>query len=339
MLDNRNKPFLSMNFEMSNAEKNQKCLDCSGFDDFPVQAPRWEVTGEDVYGCSCPGMIALSDILMLQRAVKLKDKIVNKIADPPLIADAMLRGQQISMLNGAITYISGLATAAGAGARPMHEIRADVLMPLDSEIQRLQAAIRQAFFSDMMQMFAISDNSQMTAREVEERHQEKLLILGPVMERMNSELLDPAIHRTYKIMERKGMIPPLPPELNGKPIQIEYVSIMASAQKMIGTASIERLFGFVGNMAASKPEVLDKLDFDHAVDEMASMLGTSPKVVLADDKVKGIRDLRAKQMQQQQQAAQMATMAPAMQKGADAARLLSETGVGDSTALNRLLGV
>jgi hypothetical protein len=336
--DNRNLPYISARFELADGDSG-RMLDCGGFRDFPAQAPRWEVTGEDVYGSCCPGMISLSDNQMLQSAVKLFDKIVNKIADPPLIADAMLRNQRISMLPGAITYISGLSQAAGAGARPMQDVPPATLAPLAEKIQALQAQINKAFYADMMQMFATSDISNMTAREVEERHQEKLLILGPVMERMNEELLSPIIHRTYRIMESRKLIPPLPEELRGQPINIEYVSIMASAQKMIGTAAIQQLMGFVGNIAAIRPDILDKIDFDHSVDEMAGMLGTSPKVVLSDDVVAKIRAERAQQQQQQQQLEQLAQAAPAMQQGAQAARLLSETGVGDSSALNRILGI
>lgn len=339
MLDNKNKAFISCRFEKASAGTNDKCLDISGYDEFPVQAPRWETAGEDIYGSSCPGMIALPDILMLNKTVKLYDKIANKIADPPLIADAMVRNQQISMLPGAVTYISGLATAAGAGVRPMQEISPTTLQPIAEKISVLQQAVNQAFFADMMQMFATSDISNMTAREVEERHQEKLLILGPVMERLNGELLDPLIQRTYAIMERKGLIPPPAQEMHGQPLNIEYVSVMASAQKMIGTPAIERLLGMVGNIAAIRPEIVDKIDFDHAVDEMSNMLGTSPKVVISDDEVKKIRSIRAEAQAKQQQAEQIAQMAPALQQGADAARLLSETGVGDSTALNRMLGI
>lgn len=338
-LDSKNLPFISCRFEKATGDRDDTVLSVSGFHEFPAQAPRWEVTGEDIYGSSCPGMVALGDTLMLQRAVKLYEKIVNKIADPPLVADAMLRSQRISMVPGALIYISGLATAAGAGVRPMQEINPATLAPLAEKIAELREQVNRAYYADMMKMFATSDISNMTAREVEERHQEKLLILGPVMERMNEELLDPIIKRTYAIMERKRLLPPAPRDLGNQPINIEYVSVMASAQKMIGTSAIERLMGFGGNLAAVKPEVLDKLNFDGAIDEMATMLGTSPRVVVPDDEVRKIRDARAQAAQAQAQAEQMAALAPAARQGADAARLLSETDMGGSSALQELLGV
>lgn len=337
-LGNKNMAYRSVRIEKASPTQDNRYLDFKGFEEFPVCAPRWEVTGEDVYGSSCPGMVALPAIQMLQKTVKLYDKIANKIGDPPLIVDAMLRNEQISMLPGGLTYISGLATAAGAGARPVHEIHPATLQPIAEKIAVLQRQIQRAFFEDMMQMFATSDVSNMTAREVEERHSEKLLVLGPVMERQDEELLDSSINRTYRIMERKGRIPPPPPEMKGEPIVIEYVSVMASAQKMVGTAGIERLASFVGNLAAQFPEAADVFDADVAVQEYAEMLGTIPKVIRADDVVAQIRAGRTQAAQQKAKTEQMAQMAPAMQKGADAARLLSETGVGESTALNRLLG-
>ena len=51
-----------------------------------------------------------------------------------------------------------------------------------------QNAIKQGFFNDLFLMI-LSDKN-MTATEVARRHEEKLAILGPVIERQNSEMLD-----------------------------------------------------------------------------------------------------------------------------------------------------
>lgn len=338
MLDNQNMPFRSVRFEKIGNVEDTRYLSFTGFREFPGVAPRWEVTGEDVYGSSCPGMIALPSILMLQRAVKLHDKILHKIADPPLLADVMLRNELTSMLPGGITYISGLANAAGAGVRPIHEIKAEVLALLEQRIASLQQMIHRAFYADMMQMFATSDISNTTAREVEERHQEKLLVLGPVMERGDKELLDSSLMRIIEILRRKGKIPPPPPEMKGQSFVFEYVSLMATALKMVGTASVDRLMSFVGNLTAVFPEATDMIDSDETIIEYHDMLGAPPKMLRSKDDVAKIRAGRAQAQQKQAQAEQLAKMAPAMQQGADAARLLSETGVGESTALNRLLG-
>ncbi|TIN81210.1 portal protein, partial [Mesorhizobium sp.] len=71
---------------------------------------------------------------------------------------------------------------------------------------------------------------------------------------------EPVIDRTYAIMIRNNMLPPPPPDLHGQPLKIEYISILAQAQKAVATGAVERGFAFAGQLAAVKPDVLDKLD-------------------------------------------------------------------------------
>jgi hypothetical protein len=165
-----------------------------------------------------------------------------------------------------------------------------------------------------------------------------MLMLGPVLERLHGELLDPMISRIFRIMMRRrgrdGMplLPPPPPELQGRNLEIEYVSMLAQAQKAVATSGIERLAGFVGNLAAVKPDVTDKVDFDQAVDEYAEMLGVPARTIVPDEKVSGLRAARA-------QAVQAQAMAQMAMTGVQGARLLSETDTGNGTnALQQLLG-
>jgi hypothetical protein len=332
-LDARHKPFRSVYWEVGRAE--QGFLKESGFDEFPVMAPRWDVfDGTDIYGYS-PGMDTLGDIRQLQLMEKRKAQAIDILVRPPMLADASLRTRRTSILPGDVTYIDNMAASQHAGFRPAYEInpRIDELM---NEIARVENRIRHAFYEDLMLMFATSDDPSMTAREVEERHQEKLLILGPVLERLNCELLDPAIDRVFAIMRRKGLIPLPPAELQGQQLKVEYISIMAQAQKLIGVANVQQFFAFAGNLAQLKgPSVLDKINFDHAIDDFAAMQGISPKIIVSDDQVAAVRaqQATAAQMQQLMQAA------PALAQGATAAKTLSETSVEGTNALTRLMGV
>jgi hypothetical protein len=105
-------------------------------------------------------------------------------------------------------------------------------------------------------------NQRATAREVAERHEEKLIALGPTLERLHDELLDKLIERVFGICMRRGLIPPPPQELQGASVKVEYISIMAAAQRLLGVSAVERLASFAGNLAAAQPEALDKIDFD-----------------------------------------------------------------------------
>jgi hypothetical protein len=167
-----------------------KILRSSGFDFFPIFAPRWSVTGEDVYGTDCPGMIALGDNKALQTMHKRKAQAIEKKVNPPLVGPASLRNKETSLLPGDITYLD--ENQATDRLRPLHEVNFQI-SELEQEIQNHQQRISRSYFEDLFLMLSQSDRRQITAREIEERHEEKLLALGPVLEQLNQDLLDPLI--------------------------------------------------------------------------------------------------------------------------------------------------
>ena len=324
--DNKNMPYHSCYVEKGS--KNDRKLSDKGYEEFPVLAPRWHVTGVDIYGRS-PGMDVLGDVKALQIEQKRKAQGIDKMVNPPLQAPSSLRGQSASVLPGGVTYVDTMQGAQG-GFRPTYEVNPR-LGELAQDIAETQARIQQGFYSDLFQMMMMSDRRQITAREVDERHEEKLLMLGPVLERLHTELLNPLIDRTFNIMARSNLLPPAPEELAGVTLKVEYISMMAQAQKAVGTGAIERLAGFVGNMSAVKPEVLDKFDADQTVDEYAEMLGVPPKIVVSDDIVQQTREARAEQQQQMQQMEQAA-------QGAQAAKVLADADTGGQNALTDVIG-
>lgn len=333
MKDSKNMPFISVYIEMG--AKDDKFLRESGFEEFPVMAPRWHVTGTDIYSSGSPGMDALGDVKALQIEQKRKAQGIDKMVNPPMQAPTHLRGQAASVLPGGVTYIDD-RNGAGQGFRPTYEVNPR-LGELNQDIQETQDRIRQCFYSDLFQMLTLSSRRQITAREIEERHEEKLLMLGPVLERLHSELLNPLINRTFNIMMRNGLVPEPPQELQGIDLKVEYISVMAQAQKAIGTSSIERLAGFVGNLAAVKPEVLDKFDADQSVDEYADMLGVPPKIVVSDDKVKEVREGRAQAAAQEAQMNSMQQGADIVNTGAQAARVLADADAQGGGVLDDIL--
>jgi hypothetical protein len=324
--DRFNMPFRSVYFEKGGS--GDKFLAEEGYQEFPVMAPRWHVTGVDIYGRS-PGMDALGDVKALQIEQKRKAQGIDKMVNPPMQAPSSLRGQPASVLPGGVTYVDNV-TGNNGGFRPVYEVNPR-LGELQQDIMETQSRIRQTFYADLFQMLSMSNRAQITAREIDERHEEKLLMLGPVLERLHAELLNPLIDRVFNIMLRNKLVPEPPKALQGVEIKVDYISMMAQAQRAIGTASIERVASFVGNLAGAIPTVLDKFDADQAIDEYAEMLGVPPRVVLSDDKVKEIRAQRQQQMAQQQAMQQLG-------EGAQAAKVLSEADTGSENMLSTLLG-
>lgn len=320
MIDKKNKPFLS-NYWEANHANDDRLLEESGFEENPIVAPGWELPGDDHYALS-PGQIALGDVKMLQMEQTRKLEAIDKMVRPPMTGPTSMRNNPASLLPGAVTYVDD---PTGKGYRPAMEVNLR-LSELMQDIRDVQGRVNQAFYADLFLMISNMEGIQpRNTMEIAERKEEKLLALGPVLENIYNGQLAPVIDRTFAILERRRELPPPPPELEGMDLQIEYISILAQAQKAVATGAIERTASFIGNLAAVKPEILDKFDADEAVDQYADMVGSPPSIILSDDKVKAIREGRAQQQQAAQQAEMAATMAPAAKAGAEAAALMAQT--------------
>lgn len=321
------KRYQSVYYDKTTSDQEERYLRDSGYDYFPVLCPRWEVSGEDVYGTECPGMTALGDTKALQLLQKRKSQAIEKHINPPMTGPTSLKSQRASILPGDITYVD--EREGQKGFRPVHEVKPDI-EGVVLDIQEHQHRIRRAYYEDLFLMLATSDRRQITAREIDERHEEKLLAVGPVLEQLNQDLLDPLIDVTFNIMVRQGLIPEPPEELQGMDLKVEYVSIMHQAQKMAGLAGIERFSAYVGQLATVNPEVLDKIDMDQAVDEYGEITGVPPRIVRPDEMVAEMRQARAQAAQAQQQAMTMA-------EGAKTAKDLSGASLDGNNALTALL--
>jgi len=284
----------------------------NGYHEFPCMVPRWDVNGQDAYGES-PAMEALGDIKGLQQLEKRKLSALDKATNPPMVGPVTLQQKHRSTLAGDVTFVESDGGSQKFEPAYMVDSRAFLLR---EEIAEHQKRIMEQFYADLFLMLANSAQAQpITAREVDERHEEKMLQLGPVLERLHDELLHPLIDRVFEIMLRKGLVPPAPPELQGMELRVEFISVLAQAQKLLGTVSLERLVAFVGSNVEVYPEAADKLDMDEVIDDYAGMLGTSPSVVRTGEKLKAIRDQKAKE----QQMAAMAAAAGPMKDASSAA--------------------
>ncbi|MGL5422697.1 MAG: portal protein [Serratia fonticola] len=298
-----------------------------GFHERPFIAPRWDTVGSDPYGRG-PGMDALPHIKQLQVMARRLSQAIDKHVNPPMIASIDLKNEPASLLPGGITYVSGVG--GNVGFRPAYEVKPDY-SGLVNLIQDTRDAIQKTFYTDLFLMISQLDTVR-TATEIDARREEKLIQLGPVLERFQNEALDPLVERVFGIALRAGVLPPPPPELQGAPIRCEYVSILAQAQRATQTTGIERMLTLVGNMAGAHPEALDMVDFDAAIKEYNELLGNQPKI-LADDRI--IKQIRAARAQaQQQQIQQQQAMAQVQ-----AAQNLSQTDVGGGqNALQQIMG-
>lgn len=315
-------------FETAQTPNEDKFLREAGFYERPFASPRWNVTGEDVYGSDCPGMEAIGDAKALQHVALREEQAFDKSVNPPMVGDTGLIGQRTSTMAGDITHVEG-----GQQGRyePAFEIVPGTLERFAMKMAELEKSIERAYYADLALMFQQIQEGRMTATEINARQQEQMLLLGSVMERSEEELLRVVLFRVFMVLLRNGKLPVPPEQLVGAELKFDFVSIMSQAQKLAGTNNIERLLGLVGNIGQFMPEALDKLNVDQAIDEIADALAVPPSVVRSDDEVAQMRQKRS----QQQQAMQQAEMAQAAAQGA---KTLSEADTASDNALTRLMG-
>lgn len=302
-----------------------------GFDYFPILVFTWERTGEDIYGIECPGMVSIGDVKQLQRGERKSLQAIDKMIDPPLIAPPWAKREgEIATLPGKINYVT--ERDSHQGIRPLYQFSFDIgTMELKQEAVRRR--IREAFYVDLFRMFAALEHEpgERTATEIIERKEEKLVQLGPVVEALNYEVLNPLIDIAFAVAVRQGRLPPPPKDLEGQNLKVEFVSLMAQAQRAVGLGAIERTSTFVGSLVQAIPDVADKIDWDQAVDEYAERAGAPPRMIRDDDLVASIREARAR-------AQAIQTQATVLEQGANVAEKLSKADTGGKNALTDILG-
>lgn len=309
--DNKNMAYQSRYLEIGGNEN--KFLSESGFKKFPALCPRWTVTGNDIYGNS-PGMEAQGDVKQLQHEQLRKSQGIDYQVNPPLQVPTQYKDAARSRLPGGIMYAD--VTQAGGGIRSAFEVNLN-LQHLLEDIQDVRSRVRNSYYADLFMMLANDTRSGITATEVAERHEEKMLMIGPVLERLHDELLKPLIDMTFDYAADAGILPPPPKELQGMELNTEFISTLAQAQRIVSAQGMDRLLATVGNIAGLNPGVIDKIDFDQAIDDYGQMYGVNPEIIVPDDVVAEKRAAKAKADAAQLQAAQMPAVVDAAKTASD----------------------
>lgn len=322
--------FREVYWEKSRMGVEGRCLRIRGYNEMPGIFPRWETTGNDVYGSNCPGMEALPDVIQLQHETKKKAQALDKMVSPPVTADVSLANRPISMMPNGVTFIAGNAQTNN-GIKPVYEVRMPI-QELTADIREVQSRIQETFHNDLFQMISQLETVR-SATEIDARREEKLILLGPVLNRFDNEALDRAVTRVFQIAYRGRLLPPPPESVKKTGMEIQYIGVLTAAQSAVATAPTERFLAFTGNLAAVFPDVLDIPNTDELVMTYARDLGVPAKGINSLDQVEAKRQAR-------QAPAEAANTLGAVNSAAQSAQLLSETpvGAGGETALSTLIG-
>ncbi|MDD4556224.1 MAG: portal protein [Alphaproteobacteria bacterium] len=301
-IDNKNKAFLSVYWVEGSDDK--EVLSVSGFDAFPAHTPRWERVSNEVYGIS-PLMHGLGIVKSLQKFHEIRHFGAHMMAKPPLnVPKSMWEdGVKPSLVPGGINLYNDAMGASAATSAINVNIDINAIREI---IKEGQSDIMESMYADVFRM--ISDAGATTsATAIMEMKEEKMVLLGPVLNNIITDFLAPTCKLNFEYAQNLGAFPPPPPELEGKEIEIEFISTLAQAQKMMEVRSTQEFAGFVGSLASVNPNALKKLNVNEAIDDYAEKRGVNPKIVVATDDVEdeiAAENAQAAQMQQMEQAKQ-----------------------------------
>ena len=311
-LNPANREFMSAYFFKDDMEQP---LEQGGYYTFPYPVCREITSPNEVYGRS-PAMQILPEIKGLNEMRKTNIMAGQMAVTPPLLAPSS--GQGVGVLGAgpmAINFKPGGVTHGGVNAQGQQMIqpmntgsRPDLGQQMIEESRRV---VNDSFYLNLFQILV--ETPQMTATEVLARTQEKGILLAPTADRLEQEYLGPMIERELDILTRQGVMPPLPGELidAGGEYSIKYQSPITRAQRASQTMGMQETFNMTMNASAVDPSVLDRVNIDELITQIADNNGTPATVLRSDDEVEDLRKGRQQQEQQQQLIEQAPAMAGA----------------------------
>jgi hypothetical protein len=270
------------------------------FRDFPYAVTRWTKGSDEIYGRS-PAMNALPEMKTLNKMVETTIKGAQKAVDPPVTVPDDGFVFPIRTRPGSINI-----KRAGTpdSIEPIfNDTRIDFGQAV---LEENRQRVREAFFIDQLKL---REGPQMTATEVQQRTEEAMRLMGPVLGRQQEEFLRPIVDRVFNIMLRRGMFLPVPEALSGRQLQVRYSSLVAKAQRLNEGSEILRAFEAMAPFIQLDPAAADNIDSDTAVREVGSIFGLPQRFLKNEEEIEDQREARAQaqaQAQQQEQQAQQA---------------------------------
>ena len=292
-------------------------LHVGGYAEMPYFFTVWH-EGTTPYGTG-PGDGALPDARQLDLMERHKLEGLAKLVRPPVQRPANLRSD-VDLSPGAVN-----AVEAQALVTPILDLApyARAFQFLQGELQTVAGRLEDALMASVFASMPLDQRPRdMSATEFLQRRREALQQLGPVMSAYEPHVLTPLLHRVAAMLDRAGLLPPPPESLAGMPLlmKVSFTSPLANALRQTGADSTRALLQDVLGLAQADPQVLDKLDLDQAVDELATGLGAPGRVLRADSDVQALRQQRAEAQaaqQEQQQALEAVQAAQGLARTAE----------------------
>ena len=305
--DPRKKDKMNMPVEAVWLDKENKItMDESGYNEFPAFCHRFDKRPFIPWGYS-PAMKALPFARILSAVGKTTLRSMMKHTDPPI---AVPHNSFLAPLDMNPRGVNTYKKNAMSGSQDMFAFGNYGNPEIGLKgVEYYSMQVKTLMYHDVFLAFS-NITKDMNNPEIAERINEKMTMLGPAVGRYLDEAISPIVQRTLGILARRNKLPEPPQELMMDPrYEIDFVGILAQAQRRTELNSLVTGLTMMGSMAQYAPEVLDKIDPDQVTNEVWAITGAPVNVLRDDDEIRQIRENRA------QAQAEQAKMI-AMQQGA-----------------------
>ena len=318
--DNKNFPFASVYFEEQYSEHEDSVLLEEGFRTFPGLCPRWEIHGGSVYGTS-PGMKALRQVRALQVETKRKQQGIDELTNPAMIYPASMENHQLDFTPGGISFYPDGGTPQQA--YPAKAVNVN-LQHLLADIQDARQKINEYFYKDLFTAIMSTPRTNRTAYEVDQVAQERMALMGPVLQRLNGELLRPLIQMGLYSLDKAEKLPPMPMGMEG--VTVSFESILVQALRSAGITAEDRYLATAFSIANFDQSIIDNIDLDKLMQKRGIASGVDPDIIRSPDDVQAMREARDQAQAQQAQMAQAVQMSEVAKNMASVNPQLTQAG-------------
>jgi hypothetical protein len=289
-------------------EKTQKIMLEEGYNEMPAVAHRFYKRPKMAYGFS-PAMKALPWIRMINTMADTILRSAMKQTDAPLAVPDSGFLAELDFNPRAINYYKKSKLDPNKDIAPIGNYGNPGIGQAELEyyVQRAEAIMFKNAFINFTEV-----TKQMTVPEVMQRANEQMTLLGPAVGRYMSDVLQPLVERVIGMLWRKGKLPPIPEAMMLNPeYDVKFIGRLAQAQKQSELNNLTNALGIAGQIAQFKPEVLQKINSDVALDEVWGITNAPAEILFDEREVSEIRMAAHKQAEVAEQIQAAGAMAAA----------------------------
>lgn len=301
--DNKNKAWASYWY----LDSGRKLLLESGYDHFPFI--HWQFNKDNQGYGSGPGHEAWIEIKTANQQAMSNLIAGQKMVEPPMVIHNTLRGAVRIGPKGQ-TFVQDM------NMRPM-PLMENINLPYAIEmLDASRKVIKDKWHVDFFMMLsqAAFDRLDITATQVMEMVSEKATMLGTVVGRIASDVLNPVIDLTFYDEQAAGRIPQMPQimldsGLTNAKIEVDYTGPLAMAQKRAhSTQGIRQGLTFIGEVAQIFPQAVKKIKWNETIAKALTDFGFPAECLATDDEFNAAMEDEKKQQQGMMEAEQMERM-------------------------------